>query len=58
MYGWRELEDSIDWTSIFKLQLFLLWPYLKKGICEFLFVFVLKRKVYFAFLYNSLHAAE
>lgn len=26
----------MDWTSIFKLKQFLLWPYLKKGICEFL----------------------
>lgn len=30
----------------------------KKGSCEFLFVFVIRRKVYFAFFCNSLCAAE
>lgn len=38
MCGWGELEDSIDWTSIFKLQLVFLCPYLKKGSCDILFL--------------------
>lgn len=57
MCGWGELEDSIDWTSIFKLQLVFLCPYLKKGSCDILFVFVIRRKVYFAFFYHSLYAS-
>lgn len=58
MCGGLELEDSIDLTSIFKLQLVLLRPYLKRVAVIFLFIFVIIRKVYFAFFYNSLYAAE